>query len=444
MAETHGRGLNEPLLSAGRSKRSLAPLYAVTFVQTLGFCIAKMPALSVRFQHFAADDGLDAAAIAPAFGRLMAMRNVVEFFATPMLSAWSDSIGRRSIMCVTCLSLCVECALLASSRSLLTLSIVHVVAGMFSDSNGTIEGNCIADVLPQVEHRVVAFGRLFTVVGASMVIGPAIGGELAALNEVAPFAAGCALGGASLLFLMTRMPEYLPESQRRKAASRVRMADMLRGYWQLLAEAPGLAWYTAAASLGSTGVGIFSSVQALWSQEVLGWGGQDLGRFISMVGLTLMLAQSILLPYLLSLMKGREIKLTQCCFMIHSAKFVAYGLAPSGRWVHLSAFLGTAGLCSFPLLRSLTSKCTGPAQTGLLAGGSSAVSTASQVFGSIVGSQVFGLAMRHGLPLSLPAYLTAACFVLSAACVARAGRVIVEQSKKDDKAQTPADVSAGA
>lgn len=428
MDESSADGASQPLLRKKPAK-PLFPLYVVTFMQALAFTVAKMPALSLRFQEFAAAEGWEASAVATAHGRMAALRNLLELIAMPVLAGWSDRVGRRRIMLLGSLALCVECALLASVRSLWALVLAHVAFGLFADSNGTLEGSCIADATPPGSQRVIAFGKLFTVVGAAVIVGPAVGGELAAWGGTVPLMVGCGVACCAFLFLSTSVPEYLPKSERsQRTAANSGLGRMLLEFMQLLSQSPGLRWHVAATMLAQMALGSFGAVQPLWASQALGWGGRDLGRFISLAGLTMVVAHGVLLPMLLKVMQGREPALAQLCLLIQACRLTFYGLAPNGSWVYLVLIVTTGGMCHTPVLRSLCSRSAGQHQQGLLSGGTAAVGTAAQVLGSLLGSSVFSATLRHGLPLSLAHYVSACFFILAAACVSQG--IAVEAKQK--------------
>lgn len=420
--------LQTPLLNSSRRRASLMPLYVVTLLQAVGFCVAKLPAFSLRFQEFAADSGMGAAETASSFGRLSALRSLIEFFATPTLAAGSDRVGRKKVLILCCVALLMESLTLATTRSLLTLCATHVFFGLFADSNGALEGSCIADATEPGPPRAVAFGRLLFVVGASMVIGPAIGGELAARSGAAPFVGASLVFAVSLTYMVCCLPEYLPPGRRAEidlgAAAKIQGPGMMvKSFAKMLQQSRPLIWYIMASALSSMATGVVGSTQALWAKESFGWDGRMMGLHMSIAGLCLMGAQAFLLPPLLRIMAGHEAELAQLCYVLYALKLAAYGLAPSGFWVNFALVVSTPSYCCVAVLRSLMSRCAGESQQGLLAGGSSALGTAASVIGALAGSHALAVALQEGLPLGTPVFLGAVCMLLSAVCVAAGARM---------------------
>jgi len=179
-----------------------------------------------------------------------------------------------------------------------------------------------------------------------------------------------------------------------------------------------LPWYVCASALCSLGISAFLSVRTIWVHELFGWDARVIGRVVATYGLTLVAAQFILLPILLVAMNGREELLALLCLLVHTARFTAYGLAPSGDRIYLTLILSSAGSCSVPVLQALCSRCVSEDEQMLLSGGASTVNTAMQVIGSLIGSQVFAASLRGSTYMACNHLLVcAACCGLAAACL---------------------------
>ncbi|CAK0895076.1 unnamed protein product [Prorocentrum cordatum] len=400
-------GLEAPLLadalragvrSAGTAEGTACPsaaarpLWAVTLLEGTAFVIAMVPAFSLRFRELAKAEGLDAAATAVMLGRLQAVRSAVEFVATPTLTFWSDRTGRRPVMllCATALTLQMLC--LALARSLWAFGAVFVAFGLLSNSNGALEATCIADATEPGASRSLAFGRLYTVIGAVMVVGPLVGGWLTSIDGRVPFFAGAALCTGGVFFAAWQLPEYLSEKRHRgRVLRRSSSAEALGG---VLRGSPSTTWFICASVFSALGVGAFASAQVLWLREVFGFDSRGVGSFLSLNGLLLIASQGVLLPRLLKAFSGREARLVQLGLLWTAAKLAALGLAPSTAWLWAAQIAGIGGSCAVAPLRNLCTKAVPESHQGALAGTVSGASTAAQVVGSVLGSQV---SPRHPL-----------------------------------------------
>mmetsp|Transcript_42553 Transcript_42553/g.77277 ORF Transcript_42553/g.77277 Transcript_42553/m.77277 type:complete len:462 (-) Transcript_42553:126-1511(-) len=454
------RGLQQPLLpakSAGSRPSvgpTLVPFFLINFIRMTAFAVAMLPAFTLRVNEFMSRSGYGLDAAATAVGTIVALRHLTEFIATPMLSTISDTTGRRPVMLASCLAFVIETASLACAPNLTVFAAIHVIGGLFSTSN-SVEASCIADATAAGPARAVAMGRFLTVIGAAVAVGPAIGGAATkALGGSVPFMCASALGLLTLICEYFFLPEYLSKSQR-EAAKKLRQRSSIErilpilGLQDLLRSNTVLIRCAAASILSSLGMATFASTSSLWMKAAFGWEGQELGRFLSVMGCAVIVSQVFVLPWLLSIAKGQEVAVAQATLMLMAAKYLCFALAPSGQWIYVVSIVTLPSFCSISMLSSMSTRHVPPTQQGLWSGGMSALGTAAQAVGSMIGSRAFAATVQAdksllGLHLVLPIL----AYLLSALCIARAGASGDSNggmSKKctSDEA-TPTDLSLGA
>jgi len=433
MANQHGTSqqLTAPLLPGKKREHlPLAPLYGVSLIRTTAFAVAMVPAFNLRVAALAELAGHDAAAAASLMGLITALRSLAEFVAAPLLAVWSDRAGRRRVLLASGLAFVMECALLAISQSLLVLGAVHAACGILA-SGGAVETSCIADATPAGPRRAVAVGRFFTVIGFALVIGPALGGALLArYGSSAPFAFAGVLAGIGLIATAFLLPEYLPASSRAQAKRRDSDSHASSSLLALLQRTPPLRWLVAASALCGLGQALFGTTNVLWMKAAFGWDGQDVGRFFAALGVGVILSQVFVLPWLLNAAKGRESLVLQVALLSNAFKFVGYSLAPSGGWLYAVLCISVPTFCAGPVLSSLCTRHVPATQQGLWSGSMSALNTAANVLGALVGSRLFAVALRGFLPLGAPLVAGAACYALATVCVAHASHLGHADAKK--------------
>jgi len=344
------------------------------------------------------------------------------------LARWSDRVGRRRSLGLCCLAYCLEYALLSVTQSVWGFSLVFVTGGLLASHN-VIEGSCIVDATSCPRARSKAFGQLFAALGLAFILGPIIGGELSAIHSGAPFAAAMMLSVGSLLCVSV-MPEYLPEQVRRSDQSGASVLSTLHAFKHLVAQNHQLRWYVYASALSSMGISAFITVRTIWAHYTFGWHGPQIGRVVATYGATVVFAHFVLLPLLLGIMRGREGLLAQFCLLVHTARFTAYSLAPHGSAVYTAVILSSAGSCSVPILQALCSQCVPEADQGLLSGGASALNTATQVIGALIGSHIFAHSLAGKSSASAHLLFCALFCGLAAICVRIAG---LHDADKSDK-----------
>lgn len=403
----------------------LLPLYAVTLMRTTAFAVAMMPSFTICIVAFTAAAGQDAAAAASAAGIIAAARSVVEFTAAPILAVWSDRSGRRVVLLASCFAYVIETTLLAVAPSLLVFGTIHILGGFLS-SGGAVESSCVADATPPGPSRAVAVGRLFTLLGIALVVGPALGGVLLQNHgQVAPFAFAALMASIAFVVTLLCVPEYLPKSERAQreglpGGRTSRPSSLVAPLLDLLHRSPRLSWLVAATALASLGQAFYGTITALWLKEAFGWDGTDMGRYFAVIGSMVIATQVLVLPVILKFAHGRESYVLQCCLVTYVIRFVAYSLAPSGRYMFAIIFVTAPAFCAPPLLSSLCTRYVPATQQGLWAGSMSALNTAANVIGALLGSRLFALSLYGYLPLGAPIISSALCYVVAAACVRRA------------------------
>mmetsp|Transcript_25203 Transcript_25203/g.48287 ORF Transcript_25203/g.48287 Transcript_25203/m.48287 type:complete len:501 (-) Transcript_25203:206-1708(-) len=423
--------LTTPLLGTDAEHKgpSLAPLFCVAFLNTVSRIAAQTPAYSLLFHEVASAGGMQRHHISMTTGWLMAMRSLVELACPPLLARWSDRVGRRRSLGLCCLAYCVEYGLLSVLQSTLGFSLVFIAGGMLASHN-VIEGSCIVDATSCPRSRSKAFGQLFAALGFGFILGPIIGGELSAIHSGAPFVAAMMLSICNLMCVLVVMPEYLPEKRRCSHQSGGSVLSTLHAFKHLVGQNHQLQWYTYASALSSMGISAFITVRTIWAHDTFGWHGSQIGRVVATYGVTVVFAHFVLLPVLLGIMRGREGLLAQLCLLVHTARFTAYALAPHGGAVYTAVILSSAGSCSVPILQALSSQCVPEADQSLLSGGASALNTATQVIGALIGSHAFAHSLAGRSSASAHLLLCAMFCGLAAVCVGIAG---IHASKNSDK-----------
>ena len=138
-----------------------------------------LPILPKLVESFVDNDTAAAARIFGLFGTAWAL---MQFLFSPILGALSDRFGRRPVVLLSNFGLALDYVLMALAPSLIWLFIGRVISGITSASISTAFAY-IADVTPP-ERRAAVFGKIGAAFGAGFILGPAVGGLLAAWTRV--------------------------------------------------------------------------------------------------------------------------------------------------------------------------------------------------------------------------------------------------------------------
>jgi multidrug resistance protein len=114
------------------------------------------------------------------------------------LPAWgwvSDRIGRRPVILVSLLGTALSFVVLAGAETIGGIYLARALAGFFAASIGTAQA-VVTDVT-SAEERARGMGVIGAAFGVGMILGPVMGGVLAAVDERAPFYAVAILASAA-------------------------------------------------------------------------------------------------------------------------------------------------------------------------------------------------------------------------------------------------------
>jgi len=195
---------------------SLLPLYSVTFIGFIGYSLMLTlftPLMMDPNNGFIAASA-DLSVRVIILGVLLALYPFGQFFGSPIMGALSDHFGRKGVLII---SLCVTtlCYLLIAfalvEKNLILLMIGSLIAGL-SEANIVITQSAIADV-SDPKDRSRLFGYICLSASASYIVGPLLGGKLAAYNLVLPFWCVIALLIITILWTWWVFHETKPPSE---------------------------------------------------------------------------------------------------------------------------------------------------------------------------------------------------------------------------------------
>src|SRR5581483_2198016 len=185
--------------SVGRT--SLVLLLVIALLNTMGITIIVPIVPFLAVQYLAHPNNL-----AVIVGWLTAAYGICQLIAAPGLGVLSDRFWRRPILFICLLGSAFGYLILGLGGALWLLFLGRIIDGLTGGNISVLFGY-VADIT-QPKDRGKYFGMLGAAASVGSLIGPAIGGLLATINDRAPFLA------AAFLLLLTLVWGYflLPES----------------------------------------------------------------------------------------------------------------------------------------------------------------------------------------------------------------------------------------
>jgi DHA1 family tetracycline resistance protein-like MFS transporter len=397
MSNTVGDGAPNP---PAPRKAALAFIFITVFLDMLTFGIL-IPVLPLLVSEMA---GGTAANQAHMFGWFMFVWAACQFFASPILCALSDQIGRRPIVLWSNFGVGLQYLILALAPSLVVMLAARIVSGVASASVPTANAY-VADVTPP-EKRAAAFGIMGAAFSAGFIIGPAIGGNLSAIDIRLPLFVAAGMSMLNFCYGLFILPESLPKAQRKPFSWQ--RANPLAAV-AFLAGKPDLGKLASMHFLAQFAHVVFPSVFVLYAASRFGYSSATIGNLMAVVGVLGLCVQAGLVGRVVKAVGERRALLFG--LSAGTLSFICYGVA-SGLGVLilavvLGALLGFAG----PAGQSLMTQRVSPIEQGQLQGALQSIVSIGSVFGPLIYIFVFG----YFISPQAGAYWPGAPFLLSAA-----------------------------
>ena len=355
-------------------------------------------------------------------GVLYAGWALAQFFAAPVLGMLSDRFGRRPVILISVFGLAVDLVVTALAPDLAWLMVARVICGMTAGAQ-TAAMAYVADITPP-EDRTQRYGLLNAAAWTGVIIGPAIGGVLGAMDPRAPGWAAAAVALANGVYGLVVLPESLPRE--RRAALNWGQANPWASL-TLLRERAGLLilgvvffllWFAGQA---------INSVFVLYTAYRYHWTPMALGIFGSLLAVGKILVQTQLASRAARRLGERRAVLVGLVFQV--AGFTAVGLASTGLLFWLANIPMILANIAGPALQALMTSKVNPDEQGRLQGAMGSIGSMTGLFGPIAFTQLFAwaISLGHG-----PAW--SGVTILAGAALSALALSLVKISRRDEGA----------
>src|SRR5580698_3540439 len=218
---------------AGRRARpaALGFIYAAVMMNTTSMGVI-IPVFPTLLKALTGKGDAGAAQIMGVFGAVWAL---MQLSFAPIFGNLSDRFGRRPVLLVAMFGLAFDYLIMALAPNIAWLFVGRLISGITA-SSGSAAGAYVADISTP-EDRARNFGRFQAAANAGILLGPALGGFVGALDPRAPFWVAAGLALANGLYGLFVVPESL--SHERRAPFRWSRANPI-GAVGLLISKPGL------------------------------------------------------------------------------------------------------------------------------------------------------------------------------------------------------------
>jgi DHA1 family tetracycline resistance protein-like MFS transporter len=299
---------------------------------------------------------------------------------------------------------------MALATSIPMFFIGRVISAMTSASFSTANAY-LADVTAP-EKRAAAFGMLGSAFGIGFVIGPALGGLLGGIDLRLPFYVASGLAAVNFLYGLFVLPESLPVESRTKRFEWKRANPV--GVLLVLKRYPAVLGLIAVAFLSQLAHFVLPSIFVLYADYRYGWGEQQVGYVLGLVGICNVFVQAFLIRRLVPKIGERKALLFGLLFGMLG--FAWQGLAATGMLSLLAIpLLALWGLAN-PSLQAIITKQVHADEQGGLQGAVASMTSLAGIFAPFLFTHTFALFISEQAPMQLPG----AAFLLASSVLAMA------------------------
>jgi MFS family permease len=259
-------------------------------------------------------------------GLITALFGLMQFLMAPLLGELSDAYGRKRLLALGIGVLAFANLLFGAGialRSLALLFISRMVAGI-AGANFSIAQAVIADVT-RPEDRAKNFGLIGAAFGIGFILGPLLGGYLAALfgNAAAPFLVAAGLGIINLLSVSLFLPETHTE---RPLSRRLHPLQGLKNIQAAFRDRDARPVYFASFSM-TAGFAFFTSFVGILLVARYGASEASVGTYFAVSGLWIVFTQGVLLRIITK--KYRETSILRFALLVMMAGILIQPFLPS-------------------------------------------------------------------------------------------------------------------
>ncbi len=364
--------------------------------------------------------GANVSEIALTYGAIAIGFSVMQFAVAPFMGILSDRFGRKPIMLISLCALGADNIMLALAPSIGWMLAGRLIGGAFA-STMAIANAYVADTTEE-KDRAKGFGLIGAAFGVGFVIGPVLGGFLGEIDLRLPFWFAAAISFLNAGFGWFFLQESLP-AHKRKARTISKSNPLSSIYW--IFTTSGLSLIALVVLLQNSVQRGMESLWVLFTHHTYGWGMQEAGFSLAVVGICFIFVQGVLagkiIPYL------GEVNTIIYGGILSAAMFMMLAFNTWG-------LLGFIGIVPYVLgsslastaLQTLASKQVSDSDQGYLQGAISGIGGLSAIIGPLIASGTFALFTSSFAPFDFPgAYflLGAIVFVIAASLISKFSRV---------------------
>lgn len=220
-------------------------------------------------------------------GALFGVFSVASFGGNLIGGALTDRFGRKSMILFGLVFSGLSSLTMGFVDSLGLFFVMAALVGLLADVAGPAHGAMVADLLEE-EKRTEGFGLLRVAGNMAWIVGPTIGGLLAAQSYLLLFISDAAFSLLTAAFVLRLIPETMPQPAEGEAGDD--LAATLRGYIEVLVDRPYVAFLLMTAVMNLVYIQLYSTL-SVFLRDVHGVPERGFGLLMSLNASLVVLAQ---------------------------------------------------------------------------------------------------------------------------------------------------------
>ncbi|KAJ7993783.1 hypothetical protein DPEC_G00258300 [Dallia pectoralis] len=298
-------------------------------------------------------------------GLVQGVKGLLSFLSAPLIGALSDVWGRKSFLLVTVFFTCAPIPLMKISPGWYFVMIS--VSGIFAVTFSVIFAY-VADITNENE-RSTAYGLVSATFAASLVTSPAIGAYLSVTyNDSLVVLVATIISVVDIAFVFFVVPESLPDKMRLTSWGlpiSCAQADPFASLKRVGKDPTVLLICITVLLSYLPEAGQYSSF-FLYLRQVIEFSHAAIAAFIAMVGILSIIAQTLLLTYLMKTIGNKNTVLLGLGFQLLQLAWYGFASEPWMMWA--AGTIVALSSITFPAVSALVSQIAAPDQQGCVQG----------------------------------------------------------------------------
>lgn len=301
---------------------------------------------------------------------------VAQFLFAPVLGTLSDRVGRRPVLLVCTVNTAVAFFIFGLAQALWVMFLAQIINGITGGVITTAQAY-LADISQSQQERTKNFGLIGAVAGIGFILGPLLGGSLAAITLRLPIFVAGSLSLLNFALGYFTLNESLKEPVKtpltvRSFSTFAQLKDLVQ-HSQLRYLLSGYFLFY----LAFTGL---TSIFVVLVRDRFAWGPTEAAGVLAWIGLVTIAVQGGLIGKLLPRFGSDRLLIVGLGNMI--VALIGICLVPQGIYLYGTQTLYALGVgLSSPTLRGAIANAVSDSEQGKVSGGSQSLVSLSQIFG---------------------------------------------------------------